>query len=215
MSRKSYMTYPEIRIKNAWLLYDAASVHLHELWAEKDEHLATYEEMDEIVKGYQEVWLPNEQKIIHGMCEITGLEFRQNIIDVNIAPWFYAFSDPMVIGIKYKPDRFVEVLTHEIIHRLLTDNIQTKYDTKYADEWAKLFGAEHTFNTLIHIPVHAILQSIFEDVLHEPDRTKNDQSLCKKWPDYDEAWHYVNQNGYKEIIKQLKANYKEISEDQK
>ena len=37
------------------------------------------------------------------MCGLLDLEFRQNIIDVNIAPWFYAFSDPMVIGVTLNP----------------------------------------------------------------------------------------------------------------
>ena len=206
------MNYPEVRIKNAWLLYDAASVHLHELWAKKDEHLATKDEVDTYVSAYKKAWEPYQDKVIRGMSDGMGLEFRQNIIDVGIAPWFIAFSDPMVIGITYMPDRFVEVLTHEIIHRLLTDNTQTAYDTPYADHWKKLFGEEHSFNVLIHIPVHAILQYVFDDVLNEPQRTKNDRAKCSKWPDYDAAWQYVEKHGYQTIIAQLKENYAELAE---
>lgn len=209
------MTYPEIRIKNAWLLYDAASVHLHELWAEKDEKLATKDEVDSYVAAYQKAWAPYEDTIIRGICDITGLEFRQNIIDVSIAPWFHAFSDPLVVGITYQPDRFVEVLTHELIHRLSFDNTNTPYGTNYADHWAKLFGKEHNFTVLIHIPVHAIMQALFDDVLHEPVRTKNDREKCRNWPDYDAAWQYVEKHSYKTIIEQLKDSYKKISEEQK
>lgn len=208
------MKYPEIRIKDAWLLRQAASQYLHELWAEEGQTLVDDARMEGIVADYIEAWKPYEEKIIHGMCEVLGLEFRQNIIDVNVAPWFHAFSDPMVIGTKYAPSRFVEVLTHEIIHRLLTDNLQTSYSTVYTDDWKKLFGEDHNFVTLVHIPVHAVLQALFVDILGEPDRLKNDREMCKKWPLYDDAWGYVDKHGYKIIIDQLRANYSQIEKRQ-
>lgn len=206
----SKRNYPEIRIKDAWLLRQNTSIHLHELWAKEGERLADDDEMEHIVSAYREAWTPYEKKIIHGMCGLLDLEFRQNIIDVNIAPWFYAFSDPMVIGVTYKPDRFVEVLTHELIHRLLTDNTQTAYDTLYANEWKRLFGADHTFGALVHIPVHAIMQGVFDDALDEPERTINDREACRKWEDYDVAWRYVEEHGYKWVVDQLRVNYKQL-----
>lgn len=209
------MNYPEVRIKDAWLLRQAASAPLHELWAKEGDFLASDEEMTEIIAGYQKAWQPYEKKIMTGLCELTGLEFRQNIIDVNIAPWFRAFSDPMVIGVTYKPDRFLEILAHEMIHRLLTDNLQTSYDTDYVDEWKKIFGNEHEDNVLIHIPVHAILQALFDDVLHEPTRTKNDRKLCKQWRAYDDAWIYVAEHGYKQVIERLKESYQTVEKRQR
>lgn len=201
------MKYPEIRIKNGWLLREHTSVHLHELWGKKDEKLASDEEIDEIVMAYQKAWSPYEKKILQGMCDTFGLTFRQNAIDVYIAPWFHAFSDPMVIGVTYQPDRFIEVLTHELLHRLLTDNNETAYGTRYATEWAKLFGDDHTFTTLIHIPVHAGMQAIFDDVVGEPERTQNDISKCEKYEDYKKAWVYVQSNSYQEIVNDLKKQY--------
>ncbi len=204
----SKKNYPEIRIKDAWLLRQNASTHLHELWSKEGDRLADDDDMEGIVSEYKAAWSPYEKKIIHGMCELLDLDFRQNIIDVHIAPWFGAFSDPMVIGVTYAPDRFVEVLAHELIHRLLTDNTQTPYDTRYATEWKKMFGEDHDFGVLVHIPVHAVMQALFDDVLHEPARTKNDREKCRKWQDYDVAWRYVEVHGYKDIIAQLKANYR-------
>lgn len=208
-------SYPGIRIKDAWLLRQNASAHLHKLWDKKDRPLADNEHMKKKVAAYKKAWNPYEKEIIHGMCDLLELEFRQNIIDVNIAPWFGAFSDPMVIGVIYEPNRFVEVLTHELLHRLLSDNIQTDYGTDYPKQWKKLFGEEHSFKTLVHIPVHATLQAVFDDVLHEPERTKHDKKLCEQWPDYHAAWQYVGENGYKEIIDQLKNSYKSWSHSTK
>lgn len=205
------MNYPQIRIKDAWLLRQNVSAHLHTMWAKDGEELADDSDMKQVVARYKKAWEPYEKRVIHGMCEVLGLEFRQNTIDVYIAPWFYAFSDPMIVGVTYAPDRFVEVLAHEIIHRLLTDNVQTEHGTMYANEWKKLFGYDHTFKTIVHIPVHAVLQAIFDDVLHEPARTKNDRKLCRERPDYDAAWACVEKNGYRTIIKQLQQSYKELS----
>lgn len=201
---------PEVRIKDAWLLRDNASKHLHELWSKEGAVLADDDKMYEIVDTYKKAWQPYERKILLGMCDLLELKFYQNTIDVYIAPWFQAFSDPMVIGVTYKPDRFVEVLTHELCHRLLTDN---QYNTEYpilSNEWTRLFGEDMSFGMRIHIPVHAMLQAIFDDTLHEPARTKNDKKLCQPWPDYKAAWDYVDEHGYKTIITKLKKSYKQL-----
>lgn len=201
---------PEIRIKNAWLLREHASVHLHELWG-KDSVLASYEEIEEIVKAYQQAWNPLESKVLTGMCSVLGLDFRKNIIDVHIAPWFSAFSDPLIIGIMNKPDVFIDTLTHELLHCLLTDNVQTKYDRNTRlKHWESLFGKDHSFSTLIHIPVHAVHKHIYLDVLNDPERYNRDVKNNKKHNalDYIKAWEYVDSNDYMQIIDKLKKDYK-------
>jgi hypothetical protein len=203
------MKYPEIRIKYAWLLVDAASEPMNKLWGNA-EPLRSHKEYETIVESYKTAWAPYEKRILQAMCEGVGLSFRQNIVDVNIAPWFGAISDPLVIGVMNTPDRFVEILTHEVIHRLLTDNNETRYDTLYADEWKKLFGDDHTFVELVHIPVHAVMQFVFDDVLKEPGRTTNDKNRVKEYDDYHSAWKYVEEFGYKRVVEQLKENYEAL-----
>jgi len=56
------------------------------------------------------------------------------------------------------------------------------------------------------------MRFLFDDILHEPDRTTKDKERCKQWPDYNAAWQYVDEIGYKEIIKKLKESYKTLSE---
>lgn len=70
------------------------------------------------------------------------------------------------------------MITHELIHRLLTDNTSNHYLTDFRIEWERLYGKNHLQDTLIHIPVHAIMQAIFDDYLHEPDRTRRDKEMC-------------------------------------
>lgn len=199
---------PEIRIKDAWLLRENVSKHLHELWG-KDKKLADDDWMKWKVSEYTKAWEPYEQKVLIGMCKTMNLAFRQNVIDVYIAPWFRAFSDPMVIGVMQEPDVFIDTLTHELLHRLLTDNTAIPHETRLLREWQKLFGKQCSFVALVHIPVHAVHKAIYLDVLDEPKRLKRDIEKNKehKAVDYIAAWDYVEKNGYKTIIKQLKESY--------
>lgn len=204
---------PQIRIKNAWLLRNAASVHLHKLWGEGEE-LVSIEWIDKKVDIYRKAWLPYETKVLNGICNTLGLSFRQNIIDVYIAPWFMAFSDPMVIGVIYEPKDFVDVLTHELLHRLLTDNsVIDRMHFAYDKEWQRLFGKKHSFKALVHIPVHAVHKAIYLDVLDEPERFIHDVVMVHTHNStaYIEAWDYVEKYGYEHIIEQLKESYKKLA----
>jgi hypothetical protein len=203
---------PEIRIKYAWLLSQKTSVHLNELWG-NGKALRSDEEYRVIVDNYIKAWKPYEKQIIESMQRITGLSFRQEIIDIYIAPWFNAFSDPLVIGVIFKPHTFIDILTHELIHRLLTDNTEIPYDTWLLDEWHDLFGKELSDTTVVHIPVHAVHKHIYLDVLKDPKRYEDDKeaNIDNKATAYIKSWEYVDKNGYKEIIEKLKKSYKKLA----
>ncbi len=203
---------PVIRIKDAWLLRENVSRHLHELWG-KGKTLADDDWMEKRVADYQKAWKPFEKKILTAMTDLLDLSFRQNIIDVYIAPWFNAFSDPMVIGVMREPDEFVDLLTHELIHRILTDNTTLPHETMLLDKWQKLFGKEHSFGTVVHIPVHAVHKAIYLVVLNAPERLARDVAGNEKYraTDYINAWNYVDKNDYRKIINQLKKSYQELN----
>lgn len=208
---------PVIRIKDAWLLRENTSNYLDELWRkDTDRPIANNPDYDKWltkrITSYQKAWQPVENKVLKGITEALDLEFRQNIIDVYIAPWFRAFSDPMVIGVVQEPDLFIDTLTHELIHRLLTDNTSIPHDTLLLSEWEKLFGKKHGFGTTVHIPVHAVHKAIYLDVLKAPERLERDIANNKQYEatDYIKAWEYVDRHGYKDIIEKLKKSYKQI-----
>lgn len=199
---------PEIRIKDGWLLRENASVPLNELWGDGTPLLSD-EKYAEIAEDYRKAWQLVERKILSAMTDLLGVSFKQNIIDVYIAPWFSAFSDPLVIGVIFKQDEFIDHLTHELLHRLLTDNEKISPELDLLQEWQRLFGDEHSFVTLIHIPVHATQKAIYLDVLKEPARLDQDIKKDKKHEaeDYLESWRYVDQNSYQEIVTKLKKFY--------
>ena len=206
---------PLIRIKDAWLLRQNASHHLHELWAKKGDKLADDEWMAKRVEAYRKAWTPYEKKVLVGMSDVLDLSFRQNIIDVYIAPWFRAFSDPMVIGVTPEPDLFIDILAHELIHRLLTDNTAIPHETRLLEQWQKLFGKSYSFTTVVHIPVHAVHKAIYLDVLDEPARLERDIANKKEYDskDYVAAWDYVETHGYQSIIEKLKRSYEQLAKE--
>lgn len=209
------MNYPEIRFQHPWLLIDTIYDDIKPAYEKPKDELSKldYKFIQRTLNRYEKAWRPYEERLIRGMCELLDLEFRQNTIDIYAAPFYRSFSYPLFIATKYTSDRAVEVITHEILHRLLSDNLQIDSRKPHAREWKKAIGLHDTFNIAVHIPVHAMLQALFDDVLGEPERTLHDKKMCQKWPDYKAAWAYVDEVGYKTVIERVKNAYKEMHEN--
>ena len=194
---------PQVRIKYAWLLSDSASVVMNEKWGDGTP-LQSFEQYEAIARTYETWWRPHNDAVLEGICSLLKLEFRQNIIDVNVAPWFSPISDPMVIGPAFKTeDELVNTIAHEMLHRLITDNTTYAYDFNFLKEWEENFGKQHARNTLVHIPVHAVMEALYRDVLQRPDLVDLDKKHASEYKAYKNAWDYVEKVGYKKIIRQL------------
>lgn len=210
---------PEIRINFADLLYFNESQTL----AGK-EKLDSYEQYEKWTEAYRKEWRKYETKIITALEEVLNAQFYKPVIDVSCAPYFIPKSDPLIMNFRNEPDQFVDVLMHELCHVLLTDNnvIQihkhtNKKNVNLAKVWEELFGKEHDFSALVHIPVHALSKYIYLDILKEPSRLKRDIDSVKTYVGsevYTAAWDYVDKQGYKEIIGKLKHSYKALREQQ-
>lgn len=205
------MNIPEIRIRNSFLLNGKViPLLLPELKESGNEYVASDEYINNKIDAYSRAWEAHGEVILKSICEVLDLDFNQNIIDAYVVPFSNSISDPMILSTKYDPDRFVDVFTHELTHRLLTDNkkLLKKGDKKLSSYWQELFDDTHSFVTLVHIPVHAILEYVFTDVLDAPQRLQRDKEACIGFPDYHLAWQYVDQHGYKNILKLLREQYK-------
>lgn len=206
------MNYPEIRFRDPFLLIGAIYGDIEPAYmppvAKTDERdKLNRDSINKKLYEYEKAWRPYEQRIINGMCDLLNMEFRQNVIDIYAAPFYTSFSFPMFIATKYEPDRAVEVITHELLHVLLYDNTAQKLDlAARGEEWRTSFKDVEDDIALIHIPVHAALQALFDDILNEPERTKRDKEMCKNYPSYKFAWEYVDSVGYKKIIDQTRVN---------
>lgn len=204
------MNYPEIRFRDSFLLIstiyqDIEAAYMPPAVETDERNKLSREAINKRLDEYEKAWRPYEARIIEGMCKVLDMEFKQNVIDVYAAPFYSSFSFPMIISTKYDPDRAIEVITHELVHILLYDNRSSDFDlAKKEDEWRELFNEIDDDVALIHVPVHAVLQAVFDDVLHEPNRTKRDKEMCSNYLPYKTAWDYVDRLGYKEVINRIR-----------
>ncbi len=213
------MDYPEVRFIDSFLLigtiYDDIAPSYRPPVASKDETgLLDRWRIATISDTYRNAWQPQATVRLKGMCDATGLAFRKHFIDIYCAPFRRALSFPLIIPTKYEPDYAIDVITHEIIHDLLYDNTTFAFDMRAAElRWGRLFPDVRNPIALLHIPVHAVLQYIYDDILDQPERTVRDKALLEDNPEYSQAWHYVDQHGYLAICEKIRAQTEEFKKD--
>lgn len=156
------------------------------------------------IKKYQELWAKQGDKILVGLQRTTGIVFKRNQIEVHMVSGNgRAFNSPIVMKSRYSDVDFINVLTHELIHCLYSDN-RNKVNDVICDP-----RFDSTSNTTQnHIVLHAVLKYIYLDVLKEPKHLKADIKFCTS-ADYKEAWSIVEAGDYKEIIKAFKKRVAE------
>jgi hypothetical protein len=203
------MKTPQIRILFSYLLYYGESQLLAK--SHNREVEISYEECVDLTEKYKKSWSEKEAMILEGMQNIFGLTFYKPIIDAHLAPVFIPKSEPLILNFRRDPDEFIDLLSHELLHNLFTDNqyVQHHIYTDLLKVWKKLFGDRDNVE-LVHIPVHAGLKAIYLDVLKEPYRLERDIKECQQWPSYKAAWEYVDKNDYKKIIRDFKKSYKTL-----
>lgn len=169
------------------------------------------EKVLERIKNYNEEWAKYERKILSGICDVSGLNFKRNIIDVHIVSGnSRQFSNPIVIKSGFSTDEFVDVLTHELIHMLFQDNIDI-FPTKILDE---MFPNESK-TTKNHIITYAVLKYIYLDTLRDSSRLERNILNSKKHSssDYIRAWDIVEEEEYNELIANLKKRYPSLKQE--
>jgi hypothetical protein len=171
----------------------------------KDWNPPAFEEVLRNIELYKEEWSKKGGEILDALCKITTLTFRRDVIDVYIVSGNpRQFSNPIVIKGSFLPDEFVDVLTHELIHRLFVLNSLPKkiiINEKCSTE---------TDSVKNHILLHALLKYIYLDILSEPNRLTSNIERSKKHStkDYVRAWEIVEKEGYKNLINEFVCKLK-------
>ncbi|MHB0978277.1 MAG: hypothetical protein ACYC1K_02655 [Minisyncoccota bacterium] len=175
-----------------------ASIQSQQRW--KDWKPAPLEEVLEKVEAYKKEWAEYGPKIMNALYDVTGLNFNREVIEVYIVSGnLRQFSNPIVIKSGFSSSEFVDVLTHELIHRLFTLNSLKKrliISEKYLNE------SDLVRN---HILLHALLKYIYLDILNEPERLSKNVSRSKahSTSDYIRTWEIVEIEGYMNIINEF------------
>ncbi len=173
-----------------------------------------YEEfVNSFIKRIEPVWRKIEQNIFDYCEEITGLKWKKEKIPVYVIKIssIMPISDPLTIPIQFQsgkdifllsPERFIDMMIHELIHNLLIQN-----DKEIGDYFGFILEKykKEKFDTTIHLLVHAIHKKIFLKYFDE-ERLNNEIKMSSFYPDYKRSWEIVNEKGEDSIIREFK-NY--------
>jgi hypothetical protein len=185
---------PSIRIKHGWLV----DLKLQQV-VQKYNQDCIFEPNEEIlqkIEQYRNTWKKEETTILKNVCDVLGLKFARPIIDVYIVTALSgAISDPLIISSKTDLRIFNDMLTHEILHVLLTDNVQ---QMPVASIWSEMFPNENKRTQNL-------------EVLKNKERLEADIERCRK---FDiaftlRAWEVVEKMGYKRIIEEFQWKIKD------
>ena len=152
-----------------------------------------------------------EEKIFSYLEEVSGLNWQKEEIPVYLIKIssIMPLSDPLTIPIQFEfddkvftltPERFIDMLIHELIHNLLIQNngrVESYFEfilNKYKEE---------DFNTAIHLIVHAIHKKIFLEFFNK-ERLKEEIEASSFYPAYKKSWEIVNEKREDFIIKEFR-----------
>jgi len=203
---------PEIEFRYSWF-YDNLfrnSKDIKELLKKKNLNRKAkkkYPTMKKVIKYRNEVWLiwkKHEKEILKAIQKVSSLKWKEKKIKVYFVGFHRPFSDPLTMPIYANKNYFIDILTHELIHKIQNQNIHLW--KKWKKEVNKKYSKESD-TTKNHIFLHAVHWKILLDLFGEK-RLKYIFRRSEKFPDYKRSWEIVEKEGYENIIKKFKESQK-------
>lgn len=202
---------PKINFK--WSFIYQEEIHLPNLpKSVKYKREVSEKYVKDFIEKVSSQWGKFGNKILSFMEEITDLKWKKSEIDCYVieVSQFGPISDPLTIPINLfyngqisslNVNRFIDMLTHELIHNLFVQN-EDKLMDDYFDYLIKKYKGVGG-NAAIHVPVHAIHKEIFMKFF-DNKRLQDEVYACSYYPEYKKAWDIVMRRESKEIIKTMK-----------
>jgi len=155
----------------------------------------------------EKIWKKEGNKVLKELSNISGLKWRENKIICYVIGRGRPFSDPLTIPV-YQRDLswFIDVLTHELIHQLLTQEGNLEKSEKSWDYVYKKYKKDPR-KAKIHVIVHAIHSSIYLKFFGKKRLGRNIK-IMKKYKDYKRSWDIVQEEGYQQIINDFRKRLK-------
>lgn len=155
------MNIPKINIKHNAYLDPIFTGYIKSLPEYKDWVEPTDDFLKAQISMYREVWNKEGEKILTAICNVTGLEFKRNQIDVHVVKGnIREHASCIILKCRYTREEFLCVLIHELIHCLINDNYKIVNSKHYYED--------ENQTTKSHVLIHAILKHIYFDILCEP-----------------------------------------------
>lgn len=180
---------PQLIFRRSWL-YDQALIR------KRGYKIPTDKILDAHVRKMEREWAKHGRKILREIVRVTRLKWREKEIVCYITAGVIPYSDPLTLNLRSD----IDTLTHELIHRILSDPENWKR-IKY--NWMKLMKKykDEPQKTKTHVIVHSIHAAILEKLFGE-NRLINEKKAVRD-PKYIRSWEIVDLDGYENIIKEL------------
>ncbi len=148
------------------------------------------------IEKIEKIWRNDEKIILKLISKITGLKWREKVIKCYVVGKGKCFSDPLTIRIFKNQLNFIDVLTHELIHQIQSQNANKwKKWRRHVDKKYK----KEPEATKRHIFLHAVHWKLLLSLYNKKRLNKN-IIFHKDTKDYKRAWEIVQKEGYQKII---------------
>jgi hypothetical protein len=153
------------------------------------------------IEDVKKLWDKKNKKILKEISKVSGLKWKEKKIICYVIGAGKSFSDPLTIKVYEKePKKFVETLTHELIHQIQTQN-KRKYLT-----WHK-YVLERYKNEEKLTQNHILLSAMHWKILEKLEGEEGIKKEIKKFDknkEYKRAWEIVKKETPDSIIKKFK-----------
>ena len=161
----------------------------------------TPRQVQSYIKKIEKIWSKERRAILQELARVSKLKWKKKEITCYVVSDCRPFSDPLTLPAYNNKEYFVDVLTHELIHQLFTQEGNHKKAKKAWEYFHKKYKKESHI-TRIHIPLYAIHSHVYKKLFNE-ERMERDMYWIKFFPDYKKAWEIVKKDGYENILKEL------------
>jgi hypothetical protein len=147
------------------------------------------------------LWEKDEKRILKEISKITGLKWKHKVVRVYLVGNCMPYSDPLTMYPYKNKTVFMDVLTHELIHQIQSQN------SEIFQKWVKYMKIKYKgeiLKTKSHIFLHAVHKELYLNLFNKKRLEMNLKRSQKKA--YKRAWEIVQDEGSENII----AKFNEI-----
>ena len=190
---------PKILFKYSWIYDNIWKDYLILKKGKSKEEFLSQKKITNYLKIISKLWDKEEKKILKEISNSSKLKWRRKQIVCYIISAGKSISDPLTIKIFKNKNDFIDLLIHELIHQILTQN--KNQVSKYIKYLRKKYK-DKSLTTQNHIILFAIYTKIMLKLFNKK-RLNREFKRAKKKGEYLDAWKIMDEEGYENILKKF------------
>ncbi|MFA4952956.1 MAG: hypothetical protein WC584_01930 [Candidatus Pacearchaeota archaeon] len=150
-------------------------------------------------KIISKLWEKEGEKILKEISNSSKLKWRRKQIICYIIGAGRSISDPLTIKVFKNKNDFIDLLIHELIHQILTQN--KNQVSKYIKYLRRKYN-DKSLTTQNHIILFAIYKKIMLKLFNKK-RLNREFKRAERDREYLDAWKIMDEEGYENILKKF------------